>query len=74
MNREKKNNNKQTQNNTKKPSMITSFIYLLKSSLQDINYSATIESCCILLFSSGLVAYPIVKFFPLYEVIKTCIV
>lgn len=54
--------------------MITSFIYLLTSNLQDINYSATIGSCCILLFSSGLVAYPVVKYFPLYEVIKTCIV
>lgn len=71
MNRKKQ---QQIQNNTKKPSMITSFIYLLTSNLQDINYSATIESCRILLFSSGLVAYPIVKYFPLYEVIKTCIV
>lgn len=67
------NRKKKTQNNTKKPSMITSYIYLLKSNLQDINYSTTIESCFILLFSSGLVAYPIVKYFPLYEVIKTCI-
>lgn len=67
------NRKKNPQNNTKKPCMITSFIYLLKSNLQDINYSTAIESCFILLFSSGLVAYPIVKYFPLYEVIKTCI-
>lgn len=36
--------------NTKKPTMITSFIYLLKkTNPQDINYSTTTENCFVLL-------------------------